>query len=111
MKKILLLALLACATPAYSQDQPNLIDEMTECTHESIIFTQLADAAQSTPDDKKATFDAFIDEVAERQQGPQAQAFIRNLGEIAWHIRGHDATSSVAMHLYQMCMDSTGLKA
>lgn len=109
MKKALLSLLLLAATPAWSQQQPNLIDQMRLCTHQSVVFTQLAIAAEQTDDKDKMQYGAFVEHLIQEQHSQYAAEMLAKLGVLAWNTRGGNV-GQTAMDVYDACVDSTGQK-
>lgn len=110
MKRLLIAIILLVTAPvAIPQVKPSFFDQITGCVNISVVFTQFATLAETTPDNEKPAFLAYIQQVADRNQNPRTKAFIVNLGDLAWASRG-ESVRAQAMKLYEDCFNSLGTK-
>ena len=103
MKKLVLLAILSltpCVTHAES-----MFDKFRSCTSLSVQYTEIAELAAITPDDKANDFKEFIINLADISNNKKA---ILYLGELAWLSRKVDTPTNSAMKLYDICIKKSG---
>lgn len=98
---IAFLLMLTLTAPA-SAYQPNFLEGIDDCVKATIAFTRFAQIATDAQEKDKPAFVAYIQQIADTNEDPEAKAAIVGLGELAWQVRGK-SVQATAQAFYGKC--------
>ena len=104
----LIVNLILIATPTFAGDK--FSDQVAGCVYESVAYARYATMAAMASDSDHAAFMAFIQQIADKNDSPEAHALILSLGEQAWRSRRQKTAQADAMDIFTKCYSELGLK-
>lgn len=88
----------------------NFQDRVANCVNTSIAYARYATMAGYAVDSDHAAFIAYIQQIADKNETPEAKALIVHLGELAWKSREHKSVQEDTLKMFTDCYSGLGLK-